>query len=89
MRFRKGFVTNSSSTSFVCQFEDCENFYEGYDWDIPDYWAYCEKGHWFCSNHMPESDRKLFEKLNGSWYWVPEELCPVCRQRKLLEELQT
>lgn len=87
MKFRKGFVTNSSSISFVCEFSGCDRRYDGYDGCdsyIPDDWCHCERGHWFCEEHMEETYRKSINKLSLGYdkQWLPEEFCPICQSEK-------
>jgi hypothetical protein len=48
MKKRSGFVSNSSTTTFICvvcdEHEDEMN-------SIPDGWAACERGHAYCKEH--------------------------------------
>jgi len=51
MKIRKGFVSNSSSTSFTC--EVCGETCSGMDMGLSDFEMYqCENGHCFCEGHM-------------------------------------
>ena len=51
MKIRKGFVSNSSSSSFIC--EVCGNVESGYDASYDDMdFAQCENGHEFCRDHI-------------------------------------
>jgi hypothetical protein len=53
MKFRTSFVTNSSSSSFVC--EICGRTESGFDMGISDCeMAMCENGHTFCQSEMLE-----------------------------------
>ena len=58
MKIRKGFVSNSSSSSFIC--EVCGNVESGYDASYDDMdFAQCENGHDFCRDHiMPMTEEK-------------------------------
>ena len=63
MKYRSSFVTNSSSSSFIC--EVCGHSEVVYDGDRNDEFVRCEKGHEFCIEHMvSEQDvNVLREKL--------------------------
>lgn len=58
MKIKNGFVSNSSSSSFVCDvcgYEIC-----GRDISVSDYdMSKCEKGHIFCHEHRAECDNIL------------------------------
>lgn len=48
---RLGFVSNSSSSSFICNV--CGNVESGYDASLSDFdMSSCENGHEFCNDHM-------------------------------------
>ena len=54
MKLRKGFVSNSSSSSFVCDF--CGSVESGYDACLSDFdMSMCEHGHTFCNDHTLNS----------------------------------
>jgi len=56
MKFRNGFVTNSSSSSFIC--EVCGHDESG--WDMCNSKAGmigCENGHTFCERHVSDPDK--------------------------------
>jgi hypothetical protein len=63
MRFRTDFVTNSSSSSFVC--EICNEAEGGYDLSISDtHFLMCEAGHTFCIGHLSNAEIESFcEKI--------------------------
>lgn len=57
MKIRRDFVTNSSSSSYVC--EICGNSEFGFDLSISDCdMCECENGHIFCREHMRNATRK-------------------------------
>ena len=87
MKFRKGFVTNSSSSSFICQI--CGYVTSG--WDMTSYEAgfvTCENGHEFCSEHLVNIPKDMesydFAYHSGIDYDdIPAEHCPICNMQAL------
>ena len=72
MKFRKDFVTNSSSSSFVC--EICGHEESGFDLSLSECDMFeCENGHVLCLEHMldPTREEKINEILKND-YWNPE-----------------
>ena len=67
MKIRKDFVTNSSSSSYVC--EICGETNEGYDMSITEAGMYeCENGHVFCQYHTSVNEISRTQKetiING------------------------
>ena len=58
MKVRKGFVSNSSSSSFVC--DVCGEDVSGWDMTLSEAEMYeCGNGHYVCDHHL--EDRKDFE----------------------------
>ncbi|MCK9369184.1 hypothetical protein M0R04_04535 [Candidatus Dojkabacteria bacterium] len=81
MKIRKGFVSNSSSSSFIC--DVCGFVESGYDMSLYDAEMYqCENGHTFCNKHMvlaSEYDMKCDDdEIVDSRYEVPSKYCPIC-----------
>lgn len=57
MKYRKSFVTNSSSSSFVC--EVCGDVESGWDMGFDDAgMVECENEHMFCTSHLLNPTRK-------------------------------
>lgn len=51
MKYRKGFVTNSSSSSFIC--DVCGEVFDGYDVSLSDFdLVECENGHTICESEL-------------------------------------
>ena len=96
MKKRLGFVSNSSSSSFLC--DVCEQEGCGYDASPSDFdMAVCEKYHTFCYDHAIEPEKpctvtnydgsvstyeNMFEaeEFEGE---VPSQYCPICAFEKL------
>ena len=88
MKIRTGFVSNSSSSSFVC--EVCGDVESGYDVGARDVGFYeCEHGHEFCASHALPTLKKFIKAASEAGedlefdedggYEVPEALCPICQ----------
>ena len=78
MKKRSGFVSNSSTSSFVCNL--CGEKYTGWDaspWDI-DYGCYiCPNAHVMCDEHITEVLVCIPEDEED--YTISLEECPVCQ----------
>ena len=88
MKYRKDFVTNSSSSSYIC--EICGNECSGWDVDIRDYdMCECENGHILCQEHLLNPTRE--EKINiilKNEYWNEEtKEYDITYTREYLEKL--
>lgn len=76
MKTRNGFVSNSSTSSFVCTvcgtvegYSDCIG---AEDMGI----SACEHGHEFCHEHLlPIGDN---DEHGSEYYEVPSSRCPIC-----------
>lgn len=81
MKIRNGFVSNSSSSSFIC--DVCGENVSGYDIGLDDADMYeCEKGHVFCENHVVFLDDELGELDR---YEIPSKYCPICQLQHITE----
>lgn len=72
MKFRKDFVTNSSSSSFVCEICGAEG--SGWDASVEDFDMFeCVNGHVLCQEHMlnPSREEQINEILKND-YWNEE-----------------
>lgn len=98
MKIRKGFVTNSSSTSYICDI--CGRIVD----DVPDAYSSlryrfvtCENGHEFCTDHLLNIPKQILTNTADldewmgendiSEYEVPEEYCPICKYGQYNAEL--
>ena len=81
MKIRTGFVSNSSSSSFVC--DVCGEECSGMDMCLSDAQMYqCENGHTFCESHALEVDE---EEGIDDRYEANEKHCPVCQFKVMTE----
>ena len=65
MKIRTGFVSNSSSSSYICDI--CGDVFEMWD-ESP---TSCEYGHYFCDCCIPDG-------CGGGYESVEEKDCPYC-----------
>lgn len=72
MKIRRGFVSNSSSSSFIC--DVCGRDKTGYE---------CENGHYFCQD---EADIQEGDIIWDDYYNIPKEHCPICQLMKLKDD---
>jgi hypothetical protein len=81
MKIRNGFVSNSSSSSFVCSI--CGEIESGMDLCLEDVcMVQCVKGHtWHltCDTNKPKDEK--YE--TGKWDEVTEKACPLCTLKYL------
>jgi hypothetical protein len=79
MKIRQGFVSNSSSSSFICCI--CNEEVSGWDYCLEDAQMYsCENGHTFCESHMDEIS--IIEKAKSTL-----ELMKECEDNEKHDEL--
>ncbi len=75
MRKRFYFISNSSSSSFIC--EICGRDESGWDLCLSDAeMVECENGHVFCRDEIIDSDND-FADLDEE-YEISEKYCPIC-----------
>lgn len=90
MKIRIGFVTNSSSSSYVCDI--CGNEQSGYDMSLEDaYMVQCSNGHTFCEDHILEGfkrvDNEESDDYDEDWRWqLKSDYCPICQFKHLVAE---
>ncbi len=73
MKIRSGFVSNSSSSSFIC--DVCDEEFLGWDASPSDYDHFtCEFEHICCNDNIIEA--KGFDKVD--YGYVPSRYCPIC-----------
>jgi len=78
MKSRSGFVSNSSSSSFIC--EICGSEICGMDICLDDYgFCECVNEHIMCQDHLLEVDGVIYEDS----YDVPEKYCPLCQFKEV------
>ena len=91
MKVRLGFVSNSSSSSFLCQI--CGGEVSGMDMCLDDAgFIECVKKHVFCEDHVTEEIReKAEEEDEEEWrYEFPSKYCPICQLKELrIEDVAT
>lgn len=86
MKIRKGFVSNSSSSSFIC---DVSGHLEcGFDMSIEDAQMYeCENEHTFCEDYLITDGWEEYSEdiVDGYYirYEVPSKFCPICQMKNI------
>jgi hypothetical protein len=97
MKVRLGFVSNSSSSSFICSV--CGEVESGMDASLSDFGMFeCKNGHTVCESHLSKEDKEKFDKMREEVeegdedeefdvYSVDPKLCPVCKLEELPDDL--
>ena len=71
MKVRTGFVSNSSSSSFICSV--CGHTESGWDMSIDEAnMCECVNNHVLCTDHIPDL-------IDTPAYELPAEHCPCCK----------
>ncbi len=90
MKLRMGFVSNSSSETFIC--DVCGEMVSGMDMGLTDAGMYrCKKDHTFCESEAlhPEKIEALEngenEEEEFDRYEVPTECCPICQMQAITD----
>lgn len=82
MKIRNGFVSNSSSSSFICQI--CNATETGFDADYHDFgFIRCENGHMFCETHLIDVEESKEADVPNDDYDITEVKCPICSYQEL------
>jgi len=83
MKIRTGFVSNSSSSSFLC--EVCGETESGFDCSLSEFdMISCENDHICHIDCIDEYDSETFCKTNKWKEWVlKQEHCPICNLKSL------
>ena len=99
MKIRNGFVSNSSSSSFICNV--CNGAESGWDLCLDDAGMFnCENGHCVHIDCAPDYDDSAKDDLvdeNGDrtdeyydWeYNIPSKMCPICSLSNIPHNIQT
>ena len=81
MKKRTGFVSNSSSSSFIC--EICGRSEYGFNEDIADFdMCECENGHIMCQKHVRHYFKDEVDEYDV-WSHLPEQYCPICQRKEV------
>jgi hypothetical protein len=86
MKIRTSFVTNSSSSSFIC--DVCGATESGYDMGLKDANMYeCVNGHTFCESHLlPAGEPAEDEDDDFERCGTPAIRCPICQFKAIKVE---
>jgi hypothetical protein len=86
MKIRIGFVSNSSTSSFICSI--CEGIEAGMDLALDEAgMIQCEKGHVFHRECGKKEDYETIESEYGEIF-VSEKDCPICNLSVLTKEIE-
>ncbi len=96
MKIRTGFVSNSSTSSFVC--DVCGAKEGGYDLGLSDVgWSECVNGHIVCDDHGESKEEEDYEgdldndaedqEEDYDDYYVAEKDCLICRGAEATKDM--
>jgi hypothetical protein len=81
MKIRSGFVSNSSSSSYVC--EICYTAHESWDCGLSEFgMCECTNGHLICLEHLLFDTNERDEDN-----MIPSKACPVCQFKELPDHM--
>jgi hypothetical protein len=94
MKIRTGFVSNSSSSSFVCEITGEE--FSGWDAGLDDFdLVECQNGHVFSEEYViggfpitpigEDLEDKDFDP--NERYEIPKKYCPICQMQIITEDM--
>ncbi len=89
MKVRKGFISNSSSTSFICDI--CAESVGGYDMGLEEADMFtCENSHTFCRDHTVGGREVVENQIDEDGegidpYEIPSKYCPCCMFDKVAD----
>lgn len=95
MKIRTGFVSNSSSSSFICDVSG--EVISGYDMSLYEADMYeCQNGHTFCRYYIingNEFEKKFcdensdeFDEDMSDGYEISPEYCPICTMKEIKKD---
>jgi len=85
MKIRTGFVSNSSSSSFIC--DVCGHEISGWDMCLSEAeMVECINGHTFCDEHVDKNslDGNIGEEIER--YDYPAKYCPFCKMEQVTKD---
>lgn len=86
VKYRKDFVTNSSSVCYVCEISGVSD--GGSDCvGIEEYgFARCENGHIIDERYISNSDEMYEDEEYESQEHIPAKYCPICQMKEFKED---
>jgi len=90
MKIRKGFVSNSSSNSFIC--DVCGETVSGWDMSLSEAeMVNCDEGHEFCESHIIGGSSFLYNEDSDDYhddirYGISINKCPICMLKSIRDK---